>query len=395
MALITSEAEFKARATQLGLSTEQWERLRGKGWNTYATFAFSSGYTPGAADDTQFIDKVVIPVLGDAQHAKAAVLRFLVHESYGLAAAELKSKIERVGDEAPKQMPQHERGLRVDRLRERLPGLDIAEDFEPAYRLVDAAAAMVEQSRLRYLPWNECISREQELLGTKTSREWRSDSSGVLKEVQKAQEQFADVSTDYKVYLALHRRGVALDLGNVMRYEDHNLLARWILKEMHRAPPEGYAKVTHFQAQQADKECWKVAAAALQYARSLAPREDGSLPAAQALKTAMQDHQIGLLLRPLPAAASSKRPATEAPHPALTSAAKKRKPEPKKVATNTPVALPEGLAGSSNTADGGRICFGFNLKRCKDQQSKGCGRGKHVCTKCGGAHAYLDCPNRT
>eukprot|EP00971_Amphidinium_carterae_P016669 328977-Amphidinium_carterae.1 len=35
--------------------------------------------------------------------------------------------------------------------------------------------------------------------------------------------------------------GVALDLGNVMKYVDHNVLARWLLKEMHRAPPEGYA----------------------------------------------------------------------------------------------------------------------------------------------------------
>eukprot|EP00971_Amphidinium_carterae_P344423 6484831-Amphidinium_carterae.2 len=162
MALITSEAEFRARVTQLGLSDDQWQKMRAKGWNTYATFAFSSGYTPGSPDDSQFLERVVVPVLDDAQHAQAAVLRFLVHEAYGLAAAELKSKIERVGDEAPKQLPQHERGLRVDCLKERLPGLDVTEDFEPAHRLVDAAAAMVETSRVRYIPWNECISREQE-----------------------------------------------------------------------------------------------------------------------------------------------------------------------------------------------------------------------------------------
>eukprot|EP00971_Amphidinium_carterae_P187005 3712003-Amphidinium_carterae.1 len=276
--------------------------MRAKGWSTYATYAFSSGYTPGSSDDSLFLERVVVPVLEDAQHPKAAVVRFLVHEAYGLAAAELKSKIERVGDEAPKQLPQHERGIRVDRLKERLPGLDLSEDFEPAHKLVDVAAAMVELSRVRYIPWNECISREQEVLGTKSLRR---------PEVHRAEEQYADVTTDYNIYLALHRRGVALDLGNVMRYEDHNLLAHWLLKELHRAPPEGYGKVTHFQAQQADKECWKVAAASLQYARSLAPEADGTLPAARSLKAAMLDHQIGLLLRPLPLSATDqnrKRP---------------------------------------------------------------------------------------
>eukprot|EP00971_Amphidinium_carterae_P008447 166775-Amphidinium_carterae.1 len=127
-----------------------------RGWATYASFAFSSGYTPGATDDAPFLEHVVAPVLGDAQHPKVPVLRFLVHEAYGLAAADLKSKIERVGDEAPKQLPMHERSVRVERLRNRMKGLDLEGEFEPSYKLVDAAANMVEMNRLKYLPWNAC-----------------------------------------------------------------------------------------------------------------------------------------------------------------------------------------------------------------------------------------------
>eukprot|EP00971_Amphidinium_carterae_P352541 6492644-Amphidinium_carterae.2 len=383
MSLITSEAEFKARAMQLGLTEAQCKSMKDRGWGTYATFAFSSGYTPGALDDSQFLEHVVAPVLGDAQHAKAPILRFLVHEAYGLAAADLKSKIERVGDEAPKQLPMHERAVRVERLKDRMRGLELDGEFEPSYKLVDAAANMVELNRLRYLPWNECLSREQELLGVKTSREWRADSQGILREVQKSQEQAADVSTDYNIYLALHRRGVALDLGNVMRYEEHAVLAKWIMKELHRSAPEGYAKVSHQQAQQADNECWKMAATSLQYSKSLVAREDGTMPAAIALHEAMKDSQIGLLMRPLPAL-GKRREETSNASSSGQPPVKKQRPVPKKGSSKgqaQPVInLPEGLVGSSTTSDGSRICFAFNFKRCGDQSTKGCSRGRHVCT---------------
>eukprot|EP00971_Amphidinium_carterae_P145401 2881297-Amphidinium_carterae.1 len=58
---------------------------------------------------------------------------------------------------------------------------------------------------------------------------------------------------------ALSRRAAALDLANVMRIEDHQVLMRMLLRELQRQPPPGYNPVTHDQLQRADKEAWHIA----------------------------------------------------------------------------------------------------------------------------------------
>eukprot|EP00971_Amphidinium_carterae_P273746 5433200-Amphidinium_carterae.1 len=183
-----------------------------------------------------------------------------------------------------------------------------------------------------------------------------------------------------------------------MRYEDHSVLAKWIMRELHRPAPEGYARVSHQQAQQADKECWQMAASSLQYGHSLAAGEDGALPAAVAIHDAMKDSQIGLLMRPLPALAKRRDEVSAAsssgqPHTRKQKTEPKKSPRPASQAQPV-IPLPDGLVGNSTTSDGSRICFSFNFKRCNTQSSKGCSRGRHVCTKCGGGHPYMDCPNK-
>ena len=67
------------------------------------------GGTPSQADDTAFINDVVVPVLGRDDHPKKAILRRVYYEAYTLAAADMKRKVERTEDDAPRKLPAAER----------------------------------------------------------------------------------------------------------------------------------------------------------------------------------------------------------------------------------------------------------------------------------------------
>ena len=67
MAVLDSKALFAECLDALGLS-ELRDDLVAKGWGTHGTFAYASSYTPGAADDSKFVEDVVVPLLGSAEH---------------------------------------------------------------------------------------------------------------------------------------------------------------------------------------------------------------------------------------------------------------------------------------------------------------------------------------
>ena len=93
MAALESEAEFLNRLEELGLAAEQ-DVFVAKGWATFGKFAFSTSYVPGTPDDQRYVEDVLIPVLGDRAHPKAASLRRLYFESYTMTVAELRRKLE-------------------------------------------------------------------------------------------------------------------------------------------------------------------------------------------------------------------------------------------------------------------------------------------------------------
>eukprot|EP00971_Amphidinium_carterae_P345455 6486416-Amphidinium_carterae.1 len=259
---------------------------------------------------------------------------------------------------------------------------------------------MADEGSLRYISWQECISREDELAGLKKAREWKPDSAtGNLREVYKVIEAKTDVSTDYRVMQALSRRAAALDIANVMRIEDHQELSRMLLRELQRNPPPGYSPVTHDQLQRADKEAWHLASERVK-SSGIRPDANGDLPAGRALREAVADASVRVLLLPLPAkstgSASSGQPSSGHEHPP----AKKRKQQhqqqqkPRSGPGLNPVQLPEGLRGMAVTSDGARICFAFNKQQCGLQSAKGCVKGKHVCTLCGGTHPFQVCPQK-
>ena len=387
---IDSQVVFRQRALQLGLKDDLLDKMAKRGWNTMGTYAFASPYMQGQGED-KFASLVVQKLLEDPDHADGPKLRRLFFEAYTLTAGDIRARMERASDDAPKKMNNIERSARLQKLATRLPGLRLKGIMEPAHCLIDLAAQFVEENALRHVNLHECISREEELQGAKKSKEWKTDGQGYVREVHsKSTESHADVSTDLKIFQALHRRGVAFQVANLMTYEEHDALSQVLMDELQRQPISSqHAAVGHEQLQRADREVWKLVSAST--LGNLSPDATGAYPAGVALKAALDNPTFRSLLMQLPAPA--KRPLETKTEPGSGSAtqSKRRKAAPK--ATASGFKMPSGLQGTPTTPQGARICFSYNLGNCKES-GKGCPRGRHVCTRCYGDHAFIKCGGR-
>ena len=318
-----------------------------------------------------------------------------------MTAADMKSRTERSSEDTPGRFPQAERAARLKRLAQHLFGLRLTDHMEPSNHLVDLVANIVESGALRYIPWSECVSRPEEVNGQERSREWRAGADGLLREVSATPLTASDTSTDLRVMQALHRRGVAAEVGGLMSYEQHDLLAQALLFELQQHVAsfelqqhvaEGYAPVSHDQLQRADREAFRLLAAATTAGLEATP--DGEFPAGKVMESVVQSASVRLMLVPLPYAPAPKR---QNPFANKQPVAKRNRQPAKpraKPPARRPVRLPPGLEGSSQTPDGAAICFTFNQGNCS-ASGRGCPKGRHVCTRCFKDHSFQHCPSKS
>ena len=84
-----------------------------------------------------------------------------------MSIGEVKERIERTDSDVPTELPVEERKERMERLRVKLPGLEIKGHLEPSHALVDLMVQILETGVLKYVPWSSCTCSEQEVLGNK------------------------------------------------------------------------------------------------------------------------------------------------------------------------------------------------------------------------------------
>ena len=83
---------FKSLAATLGVAEEVMQKLKEKGISCMADFAYSTAYVPGQSDDTQFVERIVVPLLGADRDKHEFKLRRLLFESYAVATEEIRAK---------------------------------------------------------------------------------------------------------------------------------------------------------------------------------------------------------------------------------------------------------------------------------------------------------------
>ena len=302
MAALDSVAVFTAMARFMGLDAQLPELTR-RGWNTLAGLAFACAYVPGQGNDDDFVDKVLVPVLGDRDHIKSSALRRLYIEAYTMAAADLRSRIERTSDDPPRRLPTAERAARFEAMRAKVPGLTLEGELEPSYLLTDKAAQMVEEGVLKYVPWEECTTRADELSGVKKDRVWKPDSQGVIKEASLDRAVTTSIASDLRLKYALQRRGLSFEMGGLGSFAVHEKWANQMLAEYMREPPPGYRRVSINQLERADKEVFRKLAELTR--GGLSPDGAGALALDVHMDAVTSSTAVALLLLPLPGSSSS------------------------------------------------------------------------------------------
>ena len=92
---------------------------------------------------------------------------------------------------------------------------------------------------------------------TKKDRSWKPDSSRVVKERTTEATLTAELSTDLLLRYTLQRRGLAMDIADLMSFEMHERIVGGLLSEYLRPPPVGYSKITAEQLSRTDREIFK------------------------------------------------------------------------------------------------------------------------------------------
>ncbi|CAE7412230.1 SEP2 [Symbiodinium sp. CCMP2592] len=390
MSAIDSEAVFLAKCTQLGLPEEARNQLKRKGWSTFGTFAFCVPGEPGRIAEDVFKTGVATPILGadgDEHHAK---LRRLHFEAYALTAAELKRTAESTESDQPRKVPTAELAARYNVLQRRVSPLRLVDRLEPSHSLVNLAAQMLEDQRVRYIEWSKCTSRAQEINLVKEDSSLKvlqGGRTGAVKLVDPGSRLTAETKSDLEVMQALRRRGVAYELAAIMTFERHEELIDRLFMEYQREPMQGFHPVSLAQLQAADRE---IHVRMGEHTRAgLTPDASGALPLDAPLGKVLSGPHIHWMLMPRQKGSASVGDATEKP-PKLPKPPKKTDPskatdkdsrgdkdqnagkgsgpnaadkptKQRKVRFVMPKAL---IGGVPRDDSGNNICFDHNLKKC-------------------------------
>ena len=255
---VDSGAEFDARAKIIGISDDDLARIHRLGYGTFGRLAFASNYTPGQADEQPLLALArQITASDPVPDAKLPPIRRLVFEAYTLASADLRSRVDRRDDDGPRKLTQAERSSRQTDQAQRLQCLDLTGELEPSFALVDLVFQMQEDNSLRYVRWEQCTKRDQELMGVKTVVEWKPDASGVVRETKVSTAPTSDNSTDLKLEKALQRRSLAFDQARLLDYSIFEQWTQTMMEAYGAEPPHGYQRVSLEQLHQADLELFK------------------------------------------------------------------------------------------------------------------------------------------
>ena len=383
--------------------------------DTLAKLAFACSYTPGSPVDTPLRDFLRDVLGSDPSTGQLSCYRRLFFEAHTLSVADLRDKVTRTDESAPRKLPAPERGARYESQKQRLSNLDLTGELEVSHALLDEIVQMAEDDVLHYIPLERCTRRDQEISGVKKDSALKADNKGDIKVVATSVDAIADLASDFMIRSAFQRRSLAFDQSGLISY---GVMESWhseLFKIMMRQPPPGYAHVSMGQVVNADRELFRRMAELTR--NGIRPTSAGMRPLEDAWKASMRDHTVTHMLQPLQgssSSAASKIPVAIAkllPNP--PGSGKKAKAKAKRnaalAANNLPYAAPKAkgkgkgkgkaltgdFAGMSSVMpDGSTICFNFNRPSgCSGAQvGQRCNRGMHVCIKCHQTHAFTACP---
>ncbi|CAE7710295.1 SLC24A2 [Symbiodinium sp. CCMP2592] len=300
------------RKLEVGLASADVEKLEKVGVDSLAKVAFMTSYTPGSGDDKDLIAAFESALGTPPSVRQKSSFRRLFHEAYAVTTSEMKMLVERTDESIPRKLSVPERSERFEVVSKRLVGLSIKNRLEPADSLVDSFVSQYEQDKLQFVPWEKLVSKEQEAsTGAKREPFFSLDSTGKLRSETKVEVR-ADTSTELLLQLALQRRGIAMEMANILDYHRHHMWVERLLAARLDAPPSTHMQPTLDQCQQADRKLWQLLGEAT---RSGIQLKAGGRPLDTIFEDTWQSPEVLHLLQPMPRAAGASVTQQVAPPP--------------------------------------------------------------------------------
>jgi len=408
---LDSEAFFASRAKSVGLTDAHVASLKTAGVYNMASLTFFCTYQPGGADDTPLKDAVkaalsLDPVPGPVMIA----MRRLHYEAHAMYISDLKNKVSSTDEDAPKRIPVQERAARHQEQKNRLQGLRLEGELECSYALLDLVMQQFERNELKYVTLNLCTSREQEQAGFKKDAVLTLDAEGQLKIKPSSIMAKVDTSTDFRIFQAFNRRGLAYDQAQLITYSVHSKWVDFLFSSMQRKQPDGFLPISFQQVMIADKELWKKL---IDETRAgIVPDATGVKPLDDALAKWSISPEILFFLMPMQGRSYQNDSKGEGKgydrnskgYDRLYSGKGNQRYNPKGrggkgdfkgksgKGKNNGNRMPEGCSGYSKAGE--RVCIAFNSSGCQEAKpGQKCSKGLHICAKksCGGSHSATGC----
>ena len=408
--MLDSQAVFLSRLRTVGIPDAAATLFCTSGVDTMAKLTFVSNSQPGMGDDSAFIQMLIknlhLTSAADLNDGELAGWRRVWFEAHTIVISDLRQKVERTEDSAPRRLPIPERAAKLASQKARLFGVAITGALIPSYSLIDFVVGMREDEMLKYIDPSMCTSREEELLGVKREQFIRPNAAGMLVVKESEAILSADLTTEHRVRMALQRRSLALDQADLLPYaiseEYHGFLFSLTAME----PPPRFMPIDVVQILNADRAIW--ARMGEHTSAGISVRPNGDYPIALALTLARTHPMVACLLQPLPKpGGGSNKPARDSPYNVKGAKGNRTKGKgkgqkgksqgkgDKGKSRGKSGPMPHALIGcKSHTADGARICFDFNLQGgCSREAANGkCTAGAHACAGClGTSHGFMNC----
>ncbi len=170
--VLESEATFQMQAQRAGLTQSYIDCIKAVSLGALGKLAYAvttPGTSPTELQVNNFLNAMrpaVAPSVADT-----TAMKRIVFEAQTLTIANLRSSMVAADDTAAKKVAPAERSARIEGQKTRLRGLDLSGPMEPSYWLYDSFSAMMDSGELKYIPPNRCLTRQQEIAGSKPGKQ--------------------------------------------------------------------------------------------------------------------------------------------------------------------------------------------------------------------------------
>ena len=410
---VDSKPYFESRAKSIGFSDAQLAELANSGVDSMAAMTFYCNYQPSAVDDKPLLDAVTKTFNKDPPEPQVLIMiRRLHFEAHAIFLSDMKSRVTATEDDAPKKIPVAERASRHAAQQAKLSGVRLEGEMECSHSLLDTVMQQFERNELKHVPLNLCTSRDQEQSGHKKDSQLVLDSDGQIKIKPGSSMAKADTSTDFRIYQAFNRRGLAYDQANLLDYMVHLKWVDYLFSAMQRRVPDNFNTISLQQVLTADKELWKRLADETR--SGITPDVANGRPLDAAMAKWSTHPEIVFFLLPTPSSSGSNNShkrdndGGKGSYSRFDRAGTDRRFSPKGKGNYSKGGkgkgkgdrgkqfsspLPDGCVAQNDR--GVRLCFGYNSSRGCTYAKAGdkCARGMHVCARAGcfGNHSALAC----